>query len=257
MLSATWTTTAAVCAALLAQPVKGSADSSKILESEADAVNTLFHNFIFIICGSVALILICWRILIVSVRYVRLLTCLANDKQRYFTAPYQKYASLKKHLLYAPIFHKRHNREFQLSTAVNMGVLPTRFQLLFLIAYFAANIAFCVTRIHWTESAHVVAIEVRHRSGILAVVNMVPLFAMSTRNSPLIYWLDMSFDSFNLLHRWFGRIVVLETLLHTLAWLVSTARADGWTDVASLINTDAQVTWGVVVSTLPFFPSAY
>ncbi|OBT56693.1 hypothetical protein VE04_03768 [Pseudogymnoascus sp. 24MN13] len=189
-----------------------------------------------------------------------------RQTRRYFSTPYQKYASLKKHLLYAPIFRNRHNREFQLSTAINMGVLPTRFQLLFLTAYLAANAAFCVIRIHWDQPYHIVVIEVRRRSGILAVVNMVPLFIMATRNNPLIYWLDMSFDTFNLLHRWFGRIVVLETLLHSLAWLVSTAKLDGWADVANVLTTDQQVTWGFIstvalvaisIQSVPFIRHAF
>ncbi|KFY32050.1 hypothetical protein V493_00565 [Pseudogymnoascus sp. VKM F-4281 (FW-2241)] len=246
MFSTRWTASAAVGTTLLAQTVHGAVDYSRIMESEALAVNKLFHNLILIICGSVALVMICWRVLIVSVRYVRLLACLTDDKQRYFSTPYKTYASLKKHLIYAPIFRKRHNREIQLSTAINMGVLPTRFQLLFLTAYLASNTAFCVIGIHWDQPYQTVVIEVRRRSGILAVVNMVPLFVMATRNNPLIYWLDMSFDTFNLLHRWFGRIVVLETLLHSLAWLVSTAKLDGWADVANVLTTDPQVTWGLI-----------
>lgn len=234
---------------LMAQNVQGVTNvtnSTKIMEAEAEAVNDLFHNFIFIICGSLALIAFGWRVLIVSVRYVRLLACLGSDKQRFFSTPYQKYALLKKHILYAPIFRKRHNREFQMSTAINMGILPTRCQVLFLLAYIGTNVAFCVTRIHWDQRYSIVAIEIRHRSGILAVVNMIPLFLMATRNNPFISWLDISFDTFNLLHRWFGRIVVLETLLHTVAWIVSTARIDGPSVVGSLIQTDSQIIWGLV-----------
>jgi hypothetical protein len=188
--------------------------------------------------------------MIVSVRYVRLLACLTNDTQRYFAKPSQKYATFKKNLLYAPIFRKRHNREFQLSTAVNVGTLPTRFQLLFLIAYLGTNIAFCVVKIHWNQPLSIVAVEIRHRSGILAVVNMVPLFLMAARNNPLIHCLDMSFETFNLLHRWFGRIVVLQSLLHTLAWMFSTAKMSGWTVVGSSIKTDPQVLFGVLVRDL-------
>ncbi len=224
-------------------------NSMHLVEEEADAVNHLFHNFIFIICGFMAFVIVCWRITIVSVKYVRLLTCLTNDKQRYFLAPYRKYATLKKHFLDAPIGSKRHNREFQLSTAVNMGMLPTRFQFIFLVLYLATNLIFCVIRIHWDQPYRIVAIEVRHRTGILAVVNMVPLFLMATRNSPFIYWLDMSFQTFNLFHRWFGRIVVFESLVHTLAWLFSTSKIEGWQEVAKQTTGTPMVTWGWVVST--------
>lgn len=237
----------------LTQSAKADEASEAILVKEADNVTDLFRKFIFIICGVVAFIFVTWRILIVSVKYMRQLVCLTNEKQRYFQRPYKKYASLKKYLIYAPIFHKRHNREFQLSTAMNMGVLPTRFQLFALTAYVGTNIAFCLARIHWDQSMSVVAVEMRHRSGILAVVNMVPLFIMSTRNNPLIHWLDISFDTFNLLHRWFGRIVVIESLLHTFAWVVSTAHGKGWSAVAAAFQNSEKMMIGLIVSSN--FPS--
>lgn len=190
-----------------------------------------------------------YRVWLSIVTHTRLLASLGNDKQRYFLMPYKKFALLKRHLLDAPVWNKRHNREFQISTATNMGILPTRLQSIFLACYFAMNIAFCLIHIHWDQKYRLVAIEVRHRSGILSVVNMIPLFLMATRNSPLIYWLDMSYDSFNLLHRWFGRIAIFEALIHTLAWLFSTSKIDGWDEVAKLSGNEAMVSWGWAVST--------
>lgn len=240
-----------------AKAAEASAASSTaaIDATEAEEITDLFHKFIFIICGVVAVIFVVWRILIVSVKYMRQLVCLTNEKQRYFTRPYAKYASLKKHMIYAPIFHKRHNREFQLSSAMNMGVLPTRFQLFALTAYVATNIAFCLARIHWDQPFSTVASEMRHRSGVLAVVNMIPLFIMATRNNPLIHWLDISFDTFNLLHRWFGRIVVIETLLHSFAWIASTVHKKGWAAVAGAFENSNQMMFGLIVS--GSFPGIY
>ncbi|OBT62377.1 hypothetical protein VE03_08429 [Pseudogymnoascus sp. 23342-1-I1] len=248
MFSLTRSTGAALGLLFLTHSAKADEASEAILEAEADAVTDLFHKFIFIICGVVAVIFVTWRILIVSVKYMRQLVCLTNEKQRYFQMPYKKYASLKKYLIYAPIFHKRHNREFQLSTAMNMGVLPTRFQLFALAAYVGTNIAFCLVRIHWDQALSVVAVEMRHRSGILAVVNMIPLFIMSTRNNPLIHWLDISFDTFNLLHRWFGRIVVIEALLHTFSWIVATVHKTGWAAVAAAFQNSEMMMFGLIAT---------
>lgn len=233
--------------AQLASAVEGPVNvpnSTHLLEAEALRVNQMFHDFIFIICGSLAAIVICWRVLIVSVKYVRLLSCLTNDKQLYFLRPYQKYASLKKHLLDAPVLSKRHNHEFMIGEKWSMGMVPTRLQSIVLLLYFGTNIVFCLSKIHWDQQYRVVAIEVRHRTGILAVVNMIPLFLMSTRNSPFIYWLDMSFQQFNLLHRWIGRVVIFETLIHTLAYVFSTAKIEGWNEVKRATTEDAMVTWG-------------
>jgi hypothetical protein len=191
-----------------------------------------------------------WRLVYESAKYVRHMVCLNNDTQFYFSQPSQAFASFKKNILYAPVFRKRHNREFQLSTAVNMGTLPTRLQLLFLVSYFGTNVSFCITSIHWDQPSVTVLRELRNRSGILAVVNMVPLFVLAARNSPLIKTLGISFDTFNLLHRWLGRIIVLEVLLHTGCWIASQVIQAGWAAVTNSFQTDPMITFGLIVSFL-------
>jgi hypothetical protein len=81
------------------------------------------------------------------------------------------------------------------------------------------NIAFCLVSIHW--HGDIVATEIRNRTGVLSVMNMLPLFLLAGRNNPLIKLIDMSFDTYNLVHRWIGRIVVLEAVAHTAAWMAS------------------------------------
>ena len=149
------------------------ATAAKALQQKAAVLNQNFYDYIFIICASLVVAMVVWRVGIESVKYVRTLTCLNNDTQRYFATPSKTYATLKKDLIYAPIFRKRHNREFQLSAAINVGTLPTRLQLLFLSAYFGTNVAFCVVSIDWSQTFTTVAKELRNRTGILAVVNMV------------------------------------------------------------------------------------
>ena len=141
--------------------------------SNAAILNHEFSNYIFIVLASLVVALVIWRTLMEITKYVRTTSCLNNERQSFFAIPSSKYASLKKHLLYAPVFSKRHNREFQLSSALNVGTLPTRFQLLFLALYFGSNIAFCVVSIDWSNPFATVCKEVRNRTGILSVVNMV------------------------------------------------------------------------------------
>jgi len=181
-------------------------------------------HFLLLICGGVAVILIVYRLTIIITKYVRRVACLTNNTQRYFAEPSSKYSWFKRNIAYAPILRKRHNREIQMSSAVNIGTLPTRLQLLFLVGYAVANIAFCVIDIPFHDNYESASDQLRNRSGVLAVVNMIPLFIMAGRNNPLIVWLNISFDTFNLLHRWFGRIVILEALTHTLAFLIPTAQ---------------------------------
>ena len=142
-------------------------------EATPEVLNQDFYNYVFIILASLTVALAMWRIGMESVKYVRTLTCLNNDTQRYFAAPSHTFAAIKKNLLYAPIFGKRHNREIQLSSAVNVGTLPTRFQLLFVAGYFGTNVAFCVVSIQWDAAYTTVCQELRNRTGILAVVNLV------------------------------------------------------------------------------------
>jgi len=139
----------------------------------AAVLNQDFYNYIFIILASLIVALTLWRVGMESVKYVRTLTSLNNDTQKYFALPSKTWASFKKHMLYAPVFSKRHNREIQLSSAINVGTLPTRFQLLFLLSYFGTNVIFCVYSIQWDQPLATAAKQLRNRTGILAVVNMV------------------------------------------------------------------------------------
>lgn len=202
-------------------------------EDAAEVLNADLANYLYIICGAMAAAILLWRVGYVVVRRLRTMSALHSDTQRYFAAESWKFAWTKRELVYAPVSRKRHNREMQLSSAVNIGTLPTRLQLVFLAGYVGVNIAYSVMDISFSSSS--AASTLRNRTGVLATVNMVPLFLMAGRNNPLINLLGMSFDTFNLLHRWFGRIVALEALAHTLAWLIPQAqKADFGTAFAKI-----------------------
>ena len=133
---------------------------------------------------------------------------------------------VKKEVLYAPLNKKRHNREIQLSKAGNVGTLPSRLHTTILILYFISNIVYCCMLDYGDSKAALLA-DVRGRTGHLAVVNMVPLFILAGRNNPLIPLLRVSFDTYNLFHRWFGRIVILQSIAHTAAWAANVVAAEG------------------------------
>lgn len=71
---------------------------------------------------------------------------------------------------------------------------------------------------------------------------------MAARNNPLINWLNLSFDTFNLLHRWTGRIVALQMIAHVGAWAASKVYASGWAMVWSSIAASQMEIYGAVVS---------
>lgn len=153
-------------------------------------------------------------------KYLRTLACLNDNTQRFFATPNQLFATFRKHCLDAPLFRQRHHREFKLSSALNVGTLPSRLQSFMLVGYFATNIGLSVWRIDWHSDSATIAGQIRNRTGVMSVVNMIPLFLLAGRNNPIIRICAISFDTMNLIHRWFGRICILEAIAHTLAWMV-------------------------------------
>lgn len=179
----------------------------------AESRNREYGTNILIIMGAVVVAFGFYHLVVASVRYIRTLTCINNNTQRYFKLPLQKYALIKKHLIYAPLFRSRHNREFRMFS-MNLGVLPTRVQTLLMIGILAVNATYCFYEIPW-QGPHATLLEqLRNRSGVLAVMNMVPLVLISGRNNPLIVALNLSFDNFNHFHRFLGRLVAAEAVLH-------------------------------------------
>jgi hypothetical protein len=153
--------------------VPGAAGRGQAGDYDPNAESAALSNYLLVTCAAISAALIAWRLSNVVVKYVRTITCLRNDTQRYFAMPSEKTAFFKRYILYSPIFRKRHNREFQLSSAITVGTLPTRLQLLFLVGYVVTNVAFCVIDIPFAASFSVAAAQLRNRTGSLAVVNMV------------------------------------------------------------------------------------
>lgn len=133
---------------------------------------------------------------------------------------------LKANCLYAPLWRKRHNKEFQLSSALNVGTLPSRLHTTILILYLTSNVIYC-TYLDYSRPRAAVLAELRGRTGHLSIVNMVPLIVLAGRNNPFIWLLRVSFDTYNLFHRWIGRVVIVEAIVHTIAWAVNDVAAKG------------------------------
>ncbi|EAT80746.2 hypothetical protein SNOG_11702 [Parastagonospora nodorum SN15] len=169
---------------------------------------------------AIVLVFALYQAVLFFARYIRTVTCLGNETQRYFAIPNYYYARFKKSCLDAPLFRTRHHREFKLSSAIGVGTLPSRLQTFFLVGYLAVNIGFCVWRIDYSSFSSGAG-ELLSRSGIMAVINMIPLFLLAGRNNPIITLTGISFDTMNLIHRWFGRIVVLEAVAHTVCWMAN------------------------------------
>ncbi|KAG8629770.1 hypothetical protein KVT40_001389 [Elsinoe batatas] len=186
------------------------------------------------------------RIVLSALKHMRNLTCMNNEKQKYFSDVDPAYASVKKHLLDAPLFRKRHNREIMLSSAVNVGTVPSRLQSLFIVVYFGINIAFCFLWLGYDQKRPALLKEIRNRTGVLSFVNMVPLFLFAGRNNILIRLLDISFDSYNMMHRWLGRIAVLHAIAHTVAYCTNKVETTGWKSLAASMAASKTILTGTI-----------
>lgn len=132
---------------------------------------------------------------------------------------------LKNHLVYAPLRKKRHNRNIQVAR-LNMGTVPSRFHTTLLTSYILSNIVYCCFLNYKSCNRTAILAELRGRTGHLAFVNMMPLMVFAGRNNALIPLLRVSFDTFNIFHRWIGRLVAVETVAHTAAWMAAKVYAD-------------------------------
>ena len=211
-------------------------------------MNDVFTGALWISFGGLCVIVLLVRLAQLGHAYLRHVFSLsANRQQQRFWAHNRSsfWPDLKRHLLYAPLGKKRHNREIQLSSAINVGTLPSRFHTLLLALYLLSNFAYCAALNYRGKSKAEVIAQLRGRSGSLAVVNMMPLFALAGRNNPLIRILRVSFDTYNLLHRWMGRMVVLESLVHTIAWAANQIAATGWRGVGETLRTHSFLRLGL------------
>ena len=180
-----------------------------------------------------------------------LLTLNSPERQRYWSTNHSlAFPRIKKHLLYAPLFRTRHNKEIQLSSAISLGTLPSRFHTLLLIFYILPNMAYCLV-LHWhTDNSAAVVAELRGRSGQLAALNLIPTILFALRNNPLIPMLRVSYDTFNLLHRWCARVMVVESIVHTAAYLANTNSAGGASAIKLSLSTSVSYQWGMIATVL-------
>lgn len=140
-------------------------------------------------------------------------------------------ASLKKHVLYAPLWGNRHSREFRF-LRLHMGSLPLRLEVICLLIYLGLNIIFIIVTVDWWISDYSQKMfQLKYSAGHLAVMNTPGLVLSAGRNNPLIRLLGISFDGFNYMHRWVGRVIAANAVIHMSAVLANQAYMREWTEI--------------------------
>lgn len=172
-----------------------------------------------------------------------------GTRQRYWSVDKNPaWPVVKRDLIYAPLGKKRHNREIRLSTAANYGTVPGRLHTLLLMLYAVSNAVYCILLDYANSNRAELIAEARGRTGILAAVNMIPLVVLAGRNNPAIPLLKVSFDTFNLFHRWIGRIVIVETVAHVVAWGANADVALGLGSAVASIRGDLFLSVGLAAT---------
>ena len=211
-------------------------------------LDDVLSNILWGSIGVLAFIVIVGRITQMANAHLRhLLNLDCTNKQQKFWAEDKTsiWPWLKEHLLYAPLWKKRHNNEIRLSNAVNIGTLPSRLHTTILILYLISNVIYC-TYLDYSRPSPSLLAELRGRTGHLSIVNMVPLIVLAGRNNPFIYLLRVSFDTYNLFHRWIGRVVIVEAIVHTIAWAANDVAAKGSKGPSESLKTSPFLAYGML-----------
>ncbi|KAJ8108566.1 hypothetical protein OPT61_g8083 [Boeremia exigua] len=138
---------------------------------------------------------------------------------------------LKKHFLYAPLYGNRHSRESRASSTI------------------ASNAAYCLMLTGQLPVQR--AAGLRGRCGALATFNLIFTVLFALRNNPFIWILGISYDTFNLFHRWTARLVMLESTVHVAAFIYNTYHVHykgkgGWSSVEWILDHSTSYWWGLI-----------
>jgi hypothetical protein len=178
--------------------------------------------------GIIVVSLVLYTAFVTITRYIRTVACLNTDSQRYFATPNVLFGLFKKHFTTAPLFRKRHHRDLIVGKKINFGSVPNRAQAFFVAGYVTAMLVLTFIHIDYSKPERYWHSYLMKRSGTLAVFNLLPLFLLSGRNNPLITLCGISFDTYNLIHRWVGRTVLFEASVHVITYLTKKVHAGGW-----------------------------
>lgn len=227
------------------------AEYATALNGVNQPLNNIFKVSVWWSLGALAMVILLVRLWHRGSMHFRMLVGMALDRDSRQQACFRNHGNgwwwkFKKHVLYAPLGKVRHNNEIKLSSVLSMGCVPSRFHSILLLLLWLSNIGYCLALSYSEENGYAIIAELRGRSGVLAVINMIALVLLAGRNNPLIPLLQISFDTYNLIHRWIGRIVVVESVVHTLCWAFVKHKAVGWSGLFDQLAIDPFAYWGLV-----------
>lgn len=228
----------------------GSAEQNDATEIYLQGLNkSLANNYLYALVGLTALVFLYHTAGRIN-NHIRHLASLNGNpgSQKYFSTLSPTMAWLKDHILLAPLLHHRRATPIKFGRRINLGGLPSRFQAVFLFLVIVYNVFACVWNVPWSDPRLQVLPILRNRTGTLATVNLVPIVVMGTIKNPLINLLDISYDSFNLTHRWIGRLAILQGIAHTLCWMIAKVQKQGWAAVNASFTHSSFIYCGLIAT---------
>lgn len=92
--------------------------ASSAMELFHEALNDKLARYTILALGCAAAAMYIWSLAVRFNGHLRRLSSFNDGQQRYFVSAHETFAFIKEHLVYAPLFRTRHNREFQLSSEI-------------------------------------------------------------------------------------------------------------------------------------------
>lgn len=180
------------------------------------------------VVGGVVVILFVWQTVIRLQNHQRSKQAIKGVDQTRLSRTSRLDAAVKKHILYAPIWGSRHSRELR-CFRLHMGSIPLRLEIISLLLYLALNLIFIIVTVDWwIDDYPKKMFQLKYSAGHLAVMNTPGLVLAAGRNNPLVQLLGISFDTFNFMHRWVGRVIASNAVIHMSAVLASQAYTREW-----------------------------
>lgn len=134
------------------------------------------------------------------------------------------FTSVRKHLTLPAMFKGSHSRPLQLLPNLILTA-PTRGQSIILLGYFALNIVFLSINYEiftpnplLDDPTHQRLKYLGHRTGILAFTQIPLVILFAGRNNILIQITGISYNTFQVYHRWVARTMMIHAFIHSVCF---------------------------------------
>ncbi|EDO15698.1 hypothetical protein Kpol_1000p9 [Vanderwaltozyma polyspora DSM 70294] len=127
---------------------------------------------------------------------------------------------------FIPTLFKTHAEHFTFNRYIT-GILPTRFESLLILGYLILHFILLTIKFEFDPFNIVFAskpIQIARyfgdRTGIIAFAHFPLIILFSTRTNLLEYLTSFNYSSFIMYHKWMGRIMVFDSILHGMSYTV-------------------------------------